>query len=74
MLSKYLPSTTKNFVKRILQNFGYGSSILKKQVFNKIFSLKGSAELLELDGVKVDFNELEKIEKIVSNFHANNKK
>jgi len=74
MLLKYLPGTIKHFVKRILQNFGYGSSILKKQVFNKIFSLKGSAELLELDGVKVDFNELEKIEKIVSNFHANNKK
>jgi hypothetical protein len=41
---------------------------------HKIFSLIDKAKLLAIDGIKVDFVELEQIEKIIALFHENKKR
>lgn len=68
---RYFPTIIKNSFKKFLKIFGYAPSQRGYGVVNKVFSLTDKAKLLEIDGVKVDFVELEKIEKIITSFHKN---
>jgi glycosyltransferase domain-containing protein len=71
---RYCPNLIKNNIKRILKVFGYGPAQRGYGVVNKIFSLIDKAKLLAIDGIKVDFVELEQIEKIIALFHENKKR
>lgn len=58
---QYLPFNFKNTIKKIFKYFGYGSI---KQI-----PIIDYAKLLEAESVKIDFDELKKIKKIINFFY-----
>jgi glycosyltransferase domain-containing protein len=58
---RYLPVRIKDLIKETLKNIDYR--------FNKKLLLKDVAKSFKLTGIKVDFEELNKIERIISLFH-----
>jgi glycosyltransferase domain-containing protein len=72
-ISRYSPSFIKTIIKIILKFFGYAPSQRGYTVVSKILTLEDSAKKMEIDGVKVDFDELKKIEKIISSFYTTHK-
>ena len=61
---QYFPLKVKNIIKFLFKYFGYGS--------NKQIPLIDYAKLLEAETVKIDFDELKKIEKIINFFYKKN--
>lgn len=61
---QYFPLNIKNIIKKIFKKFGYGSI--------KQLPLIDYARLLEAETVKIDFDELRKIEKVINFFYNKN--